>query len=454
MLSTKSTGCIVAFLFLAISVDGQNRVILSDSRGNRPPAAAPTPELPAHPDLVYSSVLASGFPLRVQIVHRYRLHKGMPVQGFLIDPVYSIDHVVLPAHTEVYGTVTKLVPVERSTRVWAKLNGDFTPLKKPVIHFNSLLLPNGSRLPIDANAAERTADMVKMGPPGKKQSRFAKMKSAIHEKVASVKQGFSDAIHSHHKSDKALQILYGQLPYHPQEIWSGTQFDADLAQPLTLRSSKGIEPLPVTPPHGHIPPGTLDARLDTALSSKTDKVGKPVEAVLTQPYMSADKKHVILPEGTQLMGRVTQAKRARSFSRNGTLRFTFQQVKLPAGTLEKIHAQMTAVEGKKGQNVQLDNEGGAHATSDQGKYMAPLALGYLAGSNAVDANQNQVDAATTSNGFGLPARILSILFVSGTTISVFAYYSVGQSVTRRWLVRGHEVEFAKNTRMELAVADR
>ena len=456
MRSSKPISCILAFLFAVGTIHGQNRVILSDSRTTHPASVGPVPPSPSHAGLniVHSSILAPGMPLRVQIIHRYRLHNGMQVQGFLIDPVYSIDHVVLPAHTRVYGTVTKLVPVRRSTLVWAKINGDFTPLKKPLIHFNSLLLPDGSRFPIDANANERTADLIKMGPPTKKKSRFRKMTSAIHEKLASFKSGISNAIHSHHKSDRALQMLYGQLPYHPQEIWAGTQFDADLAQPLTLTSSKGVQLLPVTPPHGHIPPGTLDARLNTALSSKTDKVGAPVEAVLTQPYMSADKKHVILPEGTHLMGQVTQAKPARSFSRNGTLRFTFRQVKLPAGTLEKIHAQMTAVEGKKGQNVKLDNEGGAHATSDQGKYVAPLVLGYLAAGNAVDTNQNQFDATTTSNGFGLPARILSILFVSGTTISVFAYYSVGQSVTRRWLLRGHEVEFSKNTRMELSVADR
>jgi hypothetical protein len=179
-----------------------------------------------------------------------------------------------------------------------------------------------------------------------------------------------------------------------------------------------------------------------------------VEAILTQPYFSTNHKDVILPTGTQLTGVVTQSKPARVWGRNGTLRFTFRQVKLPAGTMENVHAQMTAVEGKKGQNVTLDSEGGAHANADKGKYINPLVLGYLAGANALDTNQNQVDAATTSNGFGLPARILSILFVSGTAISVFAYYAAGQSVVRRWIMRGHQVVFAKNTRMQLAIADR
>jgi hypothetical protein len=415
----------------------------------KPGRAKPLPVLP-----VRSVELPAGLPLRVQVIHRYRIHKGTRVEGFLIDPVYAVDHVVLPAKTKIFGTVSGMRPVRGSTLAWARLNGDFTPLKKPLIHFDGLILPDGTRVPINADASERTANLVKMGPPAKKQSRFQRIKSSLHRKLAGMKQGVSGAIHSQHKSDKALQILYGQLPYHPQEIWAGTQFDAELQQPVKLQSPRPIMPLPETPPHGHIPPGTLEARLNTALSSKTDKVGAPVTAVLTQPYLAPDKRHVVLPEGTKLEGVVTQARPARSFSRNGTLRFTFRKVELPHGASEKVHAQMTAVEGKQGQNLSLDNEGGAHANADKGKYVDPLLLGYLAGSNAVDTNQNQVDAATTSNGFGLPARVLSILFVSGTTISVFAYYSLGQSVTRRWLLRGHEVEFAKNTRMELSVADR
>lgn len=456
MRSQNSIAIGLAYLLLSwCSLNGQNRTVLVPRPKATPvPVHLNTPSTPLKTSIPAAAILAVGLPLRVQVDHRFRMHLGKPIAAHLIDPVYSGDHVVLPVNTPIYGRISELAPIHGSKRAWARLNGDFTPLKQPVIQFSSLQLPDGTRLPIDAVASERTADLVKMGAPTKKKSRFAKMKSAIHAKLVGMKQGVSDAIHYPHKSEKALQILYGQLPYHPQDIWTGTQFDADLTQPVTLPDPKASHSLPVTPPHGHIPPGTLDARLLTALNSKTDKVGKPIDAVLTQPYFDKDHKNVILPTGTELTGLVTQAKPARYWGRNGTLRFTFRQVKLPAGTLENVHAQMTAVEGKKGQNVTLDSEGGAHANSDKGKYMDPLVLGYLAGANAVDANQNQVDAADTSNGFGLPARILSILFVSGTTISVFAYYAVGQSVTRRWIMRGHEVAFAKNTRMELSVADR
>ena len=464
MRSWNSVAIGMAYLLGGVlGLQGQTRTLLAPSTRPQQTQSGQKSAAPANSSSVLprgpnstptTAVLAAGLPLRVQIDRRYRMRKGKPIEGRLIDPVYAVDHIVLPVNTRIHGSISDLAPVHGSKRTWARLNGDFTPLKQPVLRFTSITLPDGSRLPIDAEASERTADLVKMGPPVKKKSRIQRIKTDIHAKFTGMKQGISNAFHSKHKSEKALQIFYGQLPYHPQDIWTGTEFDAELAQPVTLPDAKAGDLLPVTPPHGHIPPGTLDVRLMTPLTSKTDKVGTPVEAVLTQPYFSQNHKDVILPTGTQLTGVVTQAKHARAWGRNGTLRFTFRQVKLPAGTMENVHAQMTAVEGKKGQNVTLDSEGGAHANADKGKYMDPLVLGYLAGANAVDTNQNQVDAADTSNGFGLPARVLSILFVSGTTISVFAYYAVGQSVTRRWIMRGHEVVFAKNTRMELSVADR
>ncbi len=463
MQSWNSVALGMAYLLCGVfGLHGQTRTLLvpstrprqTQSRLKPATPATASPVLPRPSSTPTTAVLTTGLPLRVQIDRRYRMRKGKPIEGRLIDPVYSVDHIVLPVNTRIYGNISDLTPIHGSKRTWARLNGDFTPLKQPVLRFTSVMLPDGSRLPIHAEASERTADLVKMGPPVKKKSRIQKIKAAIHAKFAGMKQGISNAVHSKHKSEKALQILYGQLPYHPQDIWTGTEFDAVLTQPVILPDPNANHLLPVTPPHGHIPPGTIDVRLITPLTSKTDKVGTPVEAVLTQPYLSQNHKDVILPNGTHLVGVVTQAKPARFWGRNGTLRFTFRQVKLPAGTMETVHAQMTAVEGKKGQNVTLDSEGGAHANADKGKYMDPLVLGYLAGANAVDTNQNQVDAATTSNGFGLPARILSILFVSGTTISIFAYYAAGQSVVRRWIMHGHEVLFAKNTRMQLAIADR
>ena len=43
---------------------------------------------------------------------------------------------------------------------------------------------------------------------------------------------------------------------------------------------------------------------------------------------------------------------------------------------------------------------------------------------------------------------------SGDSISGFAYYEVGKVVFDTWIARGHEVVFAKNTRLEIELAQR
>ncbi len=379
------------------------------------------------------------------------MKRGAPVAGFLIDPVYTTDHVLLPAHTRVTGKISRLQPAPRSTRVWAKLNGDFTPLKTPELALDTLVLPNGQKIPLAANATERTAGIVRMTTkPKKKPSLWKRFTGLVHKEAVKVK----NSVHSQHKAEFALRFLYGQLPYHPQEIWTGTQFDAVLSQPLTLADPKAATPLPITPPNGHIPAGTIEAMLTTGLSSATSKQGAPVEAVLTEPYMDASKKHVLLPTGTRLIGVVQRAKPARKFGRNGTLRFTFRQVQLPSGAMERVHGQMTSVEGQKGQNVSVDQEGGAQANSNKGKFMAPLALGLMAAHSTYDPASGQGSGLTTSNGFGLVARVVSTIYLNPLAIQGFAYYSLAQSVTKRWIMPGHQVEFPKNTRLELGISDR
>ncbi len=411
---------------------------------------APQAVKPAPPVSPFETVtLPTGIPLRVQLNKRYRMRKGQAVTGVLINDVYSGNYVVLPKSSQIQGKITGLQAVHSRDHFWNLLDADFTPMNTPSLAFTSVRLPDGELRTLAASATERTAPVVNMTATKHKQSLVAKAKAQLHQKIDSVK----GMAHDPHKSDTALQMLYGQLPYHPQEIWAGTQFDAVLEQPLQFQEKRPLKPLLLTPPKGHLPPGKLEARLVTPLSSATNKVGNPVEAVLTQPYLDTSKQHVILPTGTELQGVVTQAKPARKLGHNGTLRFTFRKVKLPNGTLEKMHGQMTAVEGRKGQNVTVDSEGGAKANADQGKFLAPIALGAMAG-NSLDSNQGNGHAGFASNGFGLVARGLSMAFVTPAMTAGFAYFALGKSITRRWLEPGHNIVFAKNTRMQLAVADR
>lgn len=447
--------CILASAF---SLSAQTRPVLLPPLRSASTPSTPTQSTANVPESIakavssrtaHTAILPAGLPLRIQLDRRYGMRKGAPVTGKLIDPIYSGDYIVLPANTIVEGTISSLQPVRKGTRTWALLDGDITPLKQPVLTFDALELSDGRRLLLAADATERTAGVVKMSGPQPKESLFGKVAAQIEAK----KQSVEGVLHSRHKSDLALRYFYGQLPYHPQEIWAGTQFDAVLVRPLAVPEAKTQKEFPITPPRGHIPPGTLDTRLVTAISSATDKVGDPIAAILTQPYFNAAKTCVVLPTGTRITGVITQAIPARALGRNGTLRFSFRRIELSSGATEQMHGQMTAVEGTNGQNLTVDPEGGAKANSAQGKFLAPLLLGALA-SNSLDADQNAVHAGVSSNGFGLVTRIVAFVVVAPTMTASFAYYSLGKSITQRWLMPGHNVVFAKNTRMELSVADR
>ncbi len=417
-----------------------------------PIETAPTAVSPISTKHPSTGTLPIGQPLRVQVDHRYRMKVGAPVAGYLIDPVYSTDHVLLPVHTRVSGTIVRLLPVSKSDRTWALLGGDFTPLKMPVLAFDTMTLSDGTRVSLSSRAIERTTGVVRMATPKKKSSHWQQFRATVHAKFESTKHALNVHQH-HHKAEWALRLVYSQMLYHPQDIWFGTQFDAELTAPLTVPDLKAAAPLPITPPNGHIPAGTIEARLTTGISSATSKQGTSVEAVLTQPYMDASRQHVLLPTGTRLVGNVTQAKPARKFGKNGTLRFTFKQVQLPAGTMERVNSQMTAVEGQKGQNIKVDSEGGAQANSGKGKFLAPLAMGMLA-ANSLDADQNFIHAGVASNGFGLVANIVGLALVNPNITAGFAYYAMGKTITRRWILPGHNVVFPKNTRMEMNIADR
>ncbi len=416
----------------------------------------PTPAAPAKankpafvPDLKATATLPAGLPLRVQILHRTTMRVGHTVEGKLIEPVYVSNHVVLPKGTRVFGRVAKLVPLSRSDRTWALLNGDFTPLKKPEITFNSIEV-SGERIAISAHGVERTAKVVRLtSKPKKKPTKWQQAKGLV--KLGEKKVG--EAVHHPNKREVAERFVYGQLPYHPREIWTGTQFDAELTAPATLRDPKTKPPLPLAPRTGTIPAGLIEARLTTRLSSATNKVGDPVEAVLTQPFLNAARDRVVLPTGTRLIGTVQQSQPARMWGRNGTLRFSFHQVVLPTGALAGVQSQMTGVEGTKGQNVHVDSEGGAHANSGAGKVMAPLALSLLAG-HSFDPDLSSVSAGASSNGFGLVTNVASLIVDSPTMVEGFAFYALGKSLTRRWVLHGHQVEFAKDTRLEMEIASK
>ncbi len=415
-----------------------------------------------------AELVPAGVPLRVELDKSYPMRVGTRIEGHLTEAVYVIDHVAIPADSKVYGTITSKHSVSRQVRTAAMFNGDLTPLKNADVTFSDLETPDGRHFNIDTDATERTSKLVRMAAPEEapRRSLGQRIAAAFRWTKRETAAGFT----SPHKWDTAKQALFAQVPVHPQEVWAGTQYDAELKQPLELTGQDVPAPAVAADLNELKLTGNIEARLVDPVDSNTATAGMPVEAVLTQPLFeneptttvqvadatvpAAGEAHgkLLLPEGTHLIGSVVEAKPAGMFGHNGSLRLTFRKAELPAGDERVVHGRVIAVESVRSDRVQIDNEGQIKANGAN-RFLAPITLGALAAvSDSTGAGL--VKEAMTSNGLDLLTRIIGTAAGNGGLISGFAYYEVGKVVFDTWIARGHEVVFAKNTRLEIELAQR
>ena len=401
-------------------------------------------------------VVPAGVPLHIRVTRTTHLHTGAAVAGVLTEPIYVRDRLVLPVDSPVRGTVTEYVPVSRVVRLQALLNGDVTPLHDPVVEFTSLhLIDANVDVPLNTRALIRATKLV----------RFVDMKkqSVVHQAIAAAQSRVHDAyeaIFGPNKKDHALQLIYGQLPYHPQRIWTGTQFIADLNTPAKVM-------MPAEAPVSESETASLngiivEARLNNSLDSRTAKRGDVVSAVMTAPVFDTGHK-LILPEGTEIDGVVSASKPARSFGRNGQLRFAIRGVKdlgqLAGRPKENVYGTLTGAEGSAGQNLSVDAEGNVKANPDKNRFVAPLLLAVtaMAGEHQDSDGGGAGGIGSTtvaSNGFGVVARVIALTVASRNVATGFGAYAFAQSIYFRFLIRGHEVTFPKDTQLKVTLSTR
>ncbi|WP_419805370.1 hypothetical protein [Terriglobus sp.] len=408
--------------------------------------------------------LPAGTALRVALDRPVRIHKGAALTGHLTKPVYLIDHQVVPSGSLVTGLIVGTHSGSRSLRIRRLLAADFTPPRVPDVTFRSITVAAQGATPaqtitVEAPALQTDAAVLTLGK--KKQKRS--IKGQISDSVEQAKSGVSDVIKHRRYKEIVEKWAVGQLPYHPEILWSNTRFNADLASPTEVVDTPHPE-LPRQDLHGLLPEGTLHVRLLSPLSSGVAKRGDSVEAVTTQPLLSPDGKQVMAPEGTPLHGTVVQVKRARRLGRNGSLRFTFNRIDLTpqnatAAPPLTIHGRLSAAETAPGANVSIDEEGETKANDTPAKYAEPIVLGVLAAAAGSDEHHQSggeewQTAATSSNGMGLIARVVSLATRDRNVVQGFAYYALAKSVYYRLLARGHETVFDHDTELEVTLSER
>lgn len=409
--------------------------------------------------------LVPGTALRVELNHRVRIHRGATVQGHLTELVFLVDHQVVPAGSLVTGVIRGTRPGPKADHVRRLLAADFTPPRIPEVVFTSLALPSAasqpaSTIPIDAPAELTTASVLTMGTRQKKQSIFAQARTAVQG-------GVHDALENvrrHDFTEAVEKYAIGQLPYHPEILWSRARFNADLATAAVLPDAAHTT-VPTEDLRGRLPEGALHARLLTGLTSQTARRGDPVEAIITEPLYSPDHTKLLVPEGTHLHGKVVQAKAVRRLGRNGDLRFAFNRIDLPTSTgaiqPTDIHGRLSAAETTPGQHVVLDEEGQATATDSPAKYAEPLLLGILAGVATPDEDHRGASdgigpgaQTVSSNGFGLVARVVSLTSGNTRVLQGFAYYSLAKSLYFNFVAKGKDTTFAHDTEVQVTLSER
>ncbi len=430
----------------------------------------------------------AGTPLRLYVTRRFKKKQGAAVTARLIEPVYAFDREVIPAGTEVTGTVARTPGAGRFQRLRALLGGDFTPYKSSLVEFDTLTLPDGRKLSIRTveTAGLRTlyiAHKRKSPPPANPQGIEGKVKAQVDARVESV----ADTVRMPGKKEALLDMAMAKLPYHPQYVRSRTRFDAELSIPLSFGTEPVTRAAIAAIGSQPAPDSTIAARLLTAVDSGTAKQGDAVEAELTAPLFDSAHR-LVLPEGTRLKGAVVVVQSARWLHRSGKLRFNFADLELPpevaalralpaaapapnaAPPQEALQVRTQAIvsagesDGKA--STKVDSEGGVKASEPKTRFLAPIVALWAAGRSAdndrVRGPGGQPTGTLQRNeggrilggglGFGLLGSAIS---QSSRYVGMaFGYYGLAWSVYSNVFARGAEVHFDRNAVLEIKFGGR
>jgi hypothetical protein len=394
-------------------------------------------------------VLPSGTPFAVTIQKNAKMKKDAVVRGELLYAVYDHDRLVLPAKTVVTGSVVELTP-DHTRRVHARLRGDFTPFHVPVVRFDAVTMPDGTVVPLVTGTATNGAPVYRLVAPAPRKGGL------VAKGVGALKQGVSDrlkVITGPDKGDRFMQFVYSQLPYHPERIVKNTAWTVETAEPVTLPVKSGAVPEAAVVAADAAPKTWIvQAYLAEPMSSATSKAGEAIRAVVAEPILNSDGG-VVVPQGAVLTGAVTAAKPARSFGRVGQLRFSFREMTLPGAEPVAVQAQVTGADGA--EDMAMTSEGEVKP-KPKDKIAVPLILIGLA-FRPLDQDNGRhrlrKDAAG-SNSVGLIGFIVGTAARQPNLAAGLGFYGAAISVYERYLRKGKEVAFAKDTRVVIQTTGR
>ena len=379
--------------------------------------------------------VGAGNDLRCRLEKGLRITKsGEPITAKLVGPVYSGTTIAIPEGSTVKGHVSSISGAPRHKG--QILRGDFTRPRTANVTFDSVILPDGTALPIHTNSTIGVSDVRTAQYLPKSQ------RPGIRQKMKDAAKPFSEP----NKLQRLSQATVTSLPYHPEYLSQGTIFDATLLDAVETTPS-------VDQGETHSPPddGYLHVRLLTPLNSAISAAGWPIEAVVPRPYYNQD--HVLVyPAGTKLEGTVTKAVAAGWMKKNGGLLFSFHSAQTPDGTTTEMFATVAGVQAAGGQRLSVGLEGDVKATTSTfSRLRAPISL--IGPSRAVADNTVGKTAWSRAGegnkGFGLLGAGAAQASVS--TAIGFGYFGAAVNVYDAFFAKGSNVELPVNTPVFLRV---
>ena len=409
-----------------------NRIVISFSvlAASASLAAAQDAQSPQNTILV-----GAGNDLRCRLEKGLRITKsGEPITAKLVEPVYSGTTIAIPEGLTVKGHVSSISDAPRHKG--QILRGDFTRPRTANVTFDSVILPDGTALPIHTNSTIGVGDV--------KTARYLpkSQRPGIRQKMKDAAKPLSEA----NKLQRLGQATVTSLPYHPEYLSQGTIFDATLLDAVETTPS-------VDQAETHSPPddGYLHVRLLTPLNSAMSAAGSPIEAVVPRPYYNQD--HVLVyPPGTKLEGTVTKAVAAGWMKKNGGLSFSFHSAQTPDGNTTELFATVAGIQTAGGQHLAVGLEGDVKATTSTfSRLRAPISL--IGPSRAVaDTTVDKTAwsrAGEGNKGFGLLGAGAAQASVS--TAIGFGYFGAAVNVYDAFFAKGSNVELPVNTPVFLRV---
>jgi hypothetical protein len=399
------------------------------------------------PDSTTPLTVSTGAMFRIEVTRRTRLKTGRALQGRLLEPVYVENRLVIPSGAVLDGTISALRPAAHGKRLDAKFHGDFTPLDEPFIQWTALTRSDGSAYPMLAESAAGAGSTLYFRSV---RAGHASLFRRAWNTFIGRKDSAVNTVKAPHKFERLQRYFWSQMPYHPQYLEEGTQYEMALTRELQLPAES---PLPQADRNRQKPLDHLvsvHSRLRSDLSSAKAKAGDPVEAVVTAPVLDAQNQ-LIIPQNSILHGTVVRAIPSGRWGRSGTLRFSFTEVSSPSGFRQNVEATPTAIESSPETKLQVDEEGGVVQQTNR-SIAAPLIMGLLSASALGDDDGGLGKAAVSSNGFALVGRLAAIGIGSRYVGGSIGAVATGRTIYTRFLAHGKDTHFGNDTEVFLEMS--